>query len=129
MKITSIDVFSCEGSWRTLNFIKIETDEGITGSGAQFWRGEVPASCLPCADFCVSPDLASDGKALECNALALSRPDFAEGCESTERGSIPAPPLIRRKCNSLILWGLHFLVLRRQPYGLRRKLLGGSVNR
>ena len=31
MKITSIDVFSCEGGWRTLNFIKIETDEGITG--------------------------------------------------------------------------------------------------
>ena len=35
MKITSIDVFSCEGSWRTLNFIKIETDEGITGMGKE----------------------------------------------------------------------------------------------
>lgn len=31
MKIISIDVFSCEGGWRTLNFIKIQTDEGITG--------------------------------------------------------------------------------------------------
>lgn len=31
MKITSIDVFSCEGGWRTLNFVKVGTDEGITG--------------------------------------------------------------------------------------------------
>ena len=31
MKVTSTDVFSCEGGWCTLNFIQIETDEGITG--------------------------------------------------------------------------------------------------
>ncbi|MCZ6633896.1 MAG: mandelate racemase/muconate lactonizing enzyme family protein [bacterium] len=31
MKVTSVDVLSCEGGWRTLNFLKVETDEGITG--------------------------------------------------------------------------------------------------
>ncbi len=31
MKVTSLDVYSCEGGWRILNFIKIETDEGLTG--------------------------------------------------------------------------------------------------
>jgi len=32
MKVTAIDILSCEGGWRTLNFVKIQTDEGINGS-------------------------------------------------------------------------------------------------
>ena len=31
MKIVSVDVLQCEGGWRTQNFVKIQTDEGITG--------------------------------------------------------------------------------------------------
>jgi hypothetical protein len=31
MKVTSVDVLSCEGGWRILNFVKIQTDEGLTG--------------------------------------------------------------------------------------------------
>lgn len=31
MKITSVDVLQCEGGWRTQNFVKVQTDDGITG--------------------------------------------------------------------------------------------------
>jgi L-alanine-DL-glutamate epimerase-like enolase superfamily enzyme len=31
MKVVSVDVLQCEGGWRTLNFVKIQTDDGITG--------------------------------------------------------------------------------------------------
>ena len=31
MKVTSVDVLSCEGGWRILNFVKIQTDAGIIG--------------------------------------------------------------------------------------------------
>ncbi len=31
MKISNIEVFHCDGGWRTWAFVKIQTDEGITG--------------------------------------------------------------------------------------------------
>jgi galactonate dehydratase len=31
MKITKVETLSCDGGWRTQNFVKMYTDEGIIG--------------------------------------------------------------------------------------------------
>ena len=46
MKVTKIETLSCDGGWRTQNFVKISTDEGITGYAE--------ANCLQSAPMLVA---------------------------------------------------------------------------
>jgi L-alanine-DL-glutamate epimerase-like enolase superfamily enzyme len=46
MKVTKIETLSCDGGWRTQNFVKISTDEGITGYSE--------ANCLQSAPMLVA---------------------------------------------------------------------------
>ncbi len=43
MKITKVETLHCDGGWRQWSFVKIQTDEGITGYGECFDR-EAPWS-------------------------------------------------------------------------------------
>jgi L-alanine-DL-glutamate epimerase-like enolase superfamily enzyme len=73
MKVTKIETLSCDGGWRTQNFVKMYTDEGISDDVP--WRDEIVTAPMKVKDgFLELPTRPGLGVDLNEDAIAAHLP-------------------------------------------------------
>ncbi len=72
MKITKVETLHCDGGWRQWSFVKIQTDEGVTGYGECFDR-EAPWAIAGCVRDLEPVLLGKDPRPIELLNWNLSR--------------------------------------------------------